>query len=217
MKEIKTDDVVIEIEELPRSLKFEADKTYEVEIDLQRFPVIKKFRRRNGKEYVACIYNIRVLKEGGKSINSEWIQRRVGIGDYREENNLIGIKPRMFSEFWQLARIYHDFGAGIHKCIVRTRKGNKGQILVKITHSNDCECLKDKEGFQQSPENLQISHPEELAEKIKEMKKEKIATPKEIAEEFNVDEEMAGKALEFLVDEGFAVKIKENKYYISKE
>lgn len=220
MKEIRIENIIIELEEPLRFFKFKANKVYEVEIDLQRFPEIRKFKNRNGNEYLACIYNLRILKENGKEINSEWLQRKIGIGDYREDENGIRIKPRMFSEFWQLARIYSEYGAGIHRCIVKTRKGNKGQILTTFIHSRDCGCLKSKETKKEEErresENICIYHPQEVAEKIKEeLREEKAITVKEVIEKFNTDDETARKALELLVEEGLAVKIRDDRYYIS--
>ncbi|ADB57517.1 GntR family transcriptional regulator [Archaeoglobus profundus] len=219
MKKIKIENVMIELEEPLRFFKFEADKIYEVEIDLQRFPIIKKFRSRNGGEYPACIYNLRILRENGKEINSEWMQRRVSVGDYREDENGIRVKPRMFSEFWQLAQIYDKFRAGIHKCIVKTKGGNKGQVLTRIIHSKDCDCLKSREGEKRREErdsDIQVYHPQEIAERLKEdIKEEKAITVKEVMDRYNTNEETARKALDVLTEEGLAVKIREDKYFIS--
>ena len=218
MKEVRIENVVIELEELSKFFKFEPNKTYEVEIDLQRFPVIRKFKKKNGEEYPACVYNIRILKENGKEVNSEWMLRKVGLSDYREDGNSIKVKPRIFSEFWQLAQIYYEFRSGIHKCIVKTRKGNRGQVLTRIIHSKDRPCLKSKskeksEG--EEIENIQIYHPQEIAEKLKEIKEERAISIQEVVQRYNVDEETARKAMEILEEEGLAVKIRKDKYYIS--
>ncbi len=225
MKEIKIENVIIELEEPPKFFKFKPRKIYEVEVDLQRFPVTRKFRNREGKEYPALVYNIRVLKENGKVANTEWMLRKIGVGDYREyqdeDRKEIRIRPRKFSEAWQLAVIYDEFGAGIHKCIVTTREGNQGQVLMRFIHSKDCECLKSKkeqeiEEEKKGSEELRIYHPQEIAENLKEeIKEERVITVKEVAEQFNIDEDVARKALEILKEQGLAVKIREDKYYLS--
>ena len=51
-KGIKIEDVIIELEDSLRFFKYEAEKTYEVEIDLQRFPILIKFRNRRKKELI---------------------------------------------------------------------------------------------------------------------------------------------------------------------
>ena len=218
-REVKVENIIIELEELPRFFKFEAGKTYEVEIDLQRFPIIGKFKNRNGEEYPACIFNLRIIKEDNETINSEWMVRRIGVGDYREDREEKRIKPRIGSELWQLVRIYLEYGAGIHRCIVKTRKGNQGQVLVRYTHSNECECLKKKKKREEKAERaeeLHIHHPQEIAERIKEeIEEERAITIKEVTEKFNTDEEIARKALEILEKEGLAVKIREDKYYFT--
>ncbi len=221
MREIRIEGeekIIIELEEPPKFFKFEPNKTYEVLIDLQRFPVIRKFKNKKGEEYPALVYNIKIVKENGREANSEWMQRRTDVGDYREENGERRVKPRMFSEFWQLAQIYDEFGAGIHKCIVKTRKGNRGQVLTRIIHSKDCPCLKSKSKEKsevEEIENIQIYHPQEIAEKLKEIKEERAISIQEVVQRYNVDEETARKALEILEKEGLAVKIREDKYYIS--
>ena len=70
-REIKIENVIIEFEKPLKFFKFEDGKTYEVEIDLQRILTILSFKKKNGEEYKACVYNIRILKENGKEINSE--------------------------------------------------------------------------------------------------------------------------------------------------
>lgn len=217
MKEIRVENVVIELEEPPKFYKFEPNKTYEVEIDLQRFPEVRRFRKKNSKEFPACVYNIRILKENGEDVDSEWRLRRIGVGDYREDKNTLRVKPRMFSEFWQLSQIYDKFEPGIHKCIVKTRKGNRGQVLTRILHSEDCPCLKSKSKGRggERTEDMQISHPKEVAEKLKETGEERAVSIQEVVRRYNVDEETARKALEILEKEGLAVKIREDKYYIS--
>ena len=59
-KEIKIEEydkeILIKQPTKPKLFKFREEKTYEVEVDLQRFPKIRKFKRKDGEEYWACIY-----------------------------------------------------------------------------------------------------------------------------------------------------------------
>lgn len=191
--------------------KFEANKTYEVEVDLQRFPIIRKFKTKRGKEYWACIYNIRVLKENEKDINSDWMQRRIGVGNVHENYDSVIVEPRMYSEFWQLLEIQKKFGEGIHRCIVKTKAGNKGQVITRFKPAVS-EYLKNQGRIKN---NRSRSNPQELAERIREKVKEKAVTIKEIVETFKTDEKSVEEALKILVRQGYAVAIKDNKFYIS--
>lgn len=185
--------------------KFEANKTYEVEVDLQRFPIIRKFKTKRGNEYWACTYNIRVLKENEKDINSDWMQRRIGVGNVHENYDSVIVKPRMYSEFWQLLEIQKKFGKGIHRCIVKTKAGNRGQVITRF-EPEVSEYLKTQENRDRA---------QELAERIREKVKEKAVTIKEIVETFKTDEKSAEEALKILVRQGYAVAINDNRFYIN--
>lgn len=138
-------EITIIIPERPKFFKFKANKTYEVEVDLQRFPIVRKFKNKKGEEYWACVYNLRVLKVDGTPIeNPRWVPRRVPAGNVSESENNVQIVPRIDSEFYQLLEIMTKYGAGIHRCIVETKEGNEGHVLTRFKHSEDCECLKNK-------------------------------------------------------------------------
>lgn len=216
MKEIKIEDekkeIIIIHPTRPKFFKFEPNKTYEVEVDLQRFPEVEKFKNKNGNEYWACIYNLRILKEDEKKINSDWMQRRIGVGNVHENNGVIIVKPRMYSEFSQLLEIRDKLGPGIHRCIVKTRAGNRGQVLAKFRPAVSEYSKSWRRKVTKDMDNLS---PQELAEKIKKEVKEKAITIEEIAKMFKTDEKTAEKALNILVNQGDAVKIKDDKFYIN--
>ncbi len=185
----------------PKYLRFEPNKTYIVEVDLQRFPDIRKFKNKKGEEYWACTYNIRVIKEDGKDVNSEWMQRRISVGDISENSNNIVVRPRINSEFWQLYTIKEKYGDGFHICTVTTKEGNKGQVIATFNPVKDHKEIE--------------SNYTAIAEEIKKVGKGQPVNTEKIAKHFNIDETTAKKALEILVDQGDALKVRENLFYVN--
>ena len=197
-------EITIIIPERPKFFKFEVNKTYEVEVDLQRFPIVRKFKNRKGEEYWACVYNLRVLKVDGTPIeNPRWVPRRIPVGNADETDTGLQVVPRIGSEFYQLVSILTTYGKGVHKCIVETREGNNGQVLTRFKHSEDCECLKNKSNERSGQEDrgqragsVEDSNTEARTETLENLSEN--ATPEGQAKDKENDTETSKNGLEML-------------------
>ncbi len=215
-------EIQIIIPERPRFFKFEPNRTYEVEVDLQRFPELRKFKNKEGEEYWACVYNIRILKVDGEPIeNPEWVLRRISVGNVNENGGIIQIVPRLGSELYQLVNIWEKFGSGIHRCIVHTKQGDRGQVLAQFVHSDDCDCLKNKSEKKSVEENgedgsnsVEDSDPEAVAERIKNSNEKMTTTVEGLAERLGVTKEVAEKVIQILKEQGYAVELGGGRYLI---
>ena len=215
-------EITIIIPERPEFFKFKANKTYEVEVDLQRFPIVRKFKNKKGEEYWACVYNLRVLKVDGTPIeNPRWVPRRVPAGNVSESENNVQIVPRIGSEFHQLLEIMAKYGAGIHRCIVETREGNNEQVLTRFKHSEDCECLKNKSNERSGQEDrgrragsVENPDPKVLVDEIKRNREKFSTTVEGLSEKLRVSKEIAEKIIQILKEEGCAVDLGNGKYLI---